>query len=54
MADLVRRLFPTCKAYVRVNAFLEERERYEYGLVSHAFCQAIFSLLLVRIAAVMF
>jgi gamma-tubulin complex component 2 len=45
VAEMLRRVLPMCSAYVRVNAFVAERDRFEFGLVSHALCAAIFALL---------
>eukprot|EP00698_Gefionella_okellyi_P017487 TRINITY_DN511_c0_g1_i1.p1 TRINITY_DN511_c0_g1~~TRINITY_DN511_c0_g1_i1.p1 ORF type:complete len:695 (+),score=171.59 TRINITY_DN511_c0_g1_i1:242-2086(+) len=45
MADLARKILPICKDYVRVQAFITERTNFEYGLVSHALCDALSNLL---------
>jgi gamma-tubulin complex component 2 len=45
ITDLVGRILPLCSHYVRVCEYVDTRQRYEYGLINHAFCSAVRSLL---------
>jgi gamma-tubulin complex component 2 len=45
LSFLVERLLPLCDCYVRVNAFVCERGRYDYGMVAHALAAAMRVLL---------
>jgi gamma-tubulin complex component 2 len=37
----VTQLLPVCVSAIRVRTFIRQQSKYEYGLVSHAFCAAV-------------
>ncbi|XP_076466365.1 gamma-tubulin complex component 2-like isoform X2 [Babylonia areolata] len=43
--ELVRRILPLCSNYSTVVRFIEEKSAFEYGLVNHALCAAMRSLI---------
>lgn len=45
MLFLVARCLPLCEHYSHVQAFVDQRSRFEYGLVNHALCAAVRVLL---------
>eukprot|EP01116_Phalansterium_solitarium_P012776 TRINITY_DN2935_c0_g1_i1.p1 TRINITY_DN2935_c0_g1~~TRINITY_DN2935_c0_g1_i1.p1 ORF type:complete len:812 (-),score=349.12 TRINITY_DN2935_c0_g1_i1:98-2533(-) len=44
MASLVNRIVPVCRHYVVLSRFVERQSHFDRGLVHHAFCAAISSL----------
>ncbi|XP_070191427.1 gamma-tubulin complex component 2-like isoform X2 [Littorina saxatilis] len=44
LQELVRRILPLCSNYSTVVRFIEEKSAFEYGLVNHALCAAMRSL----------
>jgi gamma-tubulin complex component 2 len=41
----VQRILPMCVDYVEISRFIEERTKFEYGMVTHSFCDVLNSLL---------
>lgn len=45
LMDIVERILPMCQNFIRLEEFLEERGRYEWGMVNHAFCACVQKML---------
>eukprot|EP01132_Coremiostelium_polycephalum_P009740 gene9740-11961_t len=43
--DLVSRMLPLCDYYIFINDFIQSRSNYEWGMINHAFCTAVESLM---------
>lgn len=45
IADIVNRILPICDKYLRVNEYIQEHFKYEHGVVAHAFCATLKTLI---------
>lgn len=44
LSYLIEKMLPLCDSYIKINNFLNEQTRYEYGKISHALCSCIKTL----------
>lgn len=49
LRDLVERILPLGTYYTAISSFIEQRSHLDYGLVNHALCAAIRTMLKVGI-----